>query len=287
MTRPALITGARGLLGRALARRLGRGAATYSRRLAPDGVTALARVLRRRRPRVVYHCAGTTRPGPWKHLQAAHLLSTSCLLEAVAQAGKPYPRVVVVGSASEYGPVPPARQPIRETQPARPRTEYGLSKALQTSLSLAYAGRGLPVIVARVFNLIDRGLPENFSVTDFRRAILQARRRPGAAVKLGNLAAVRDFITLPDAVGALVALGARGKAGEIYNVCSGRGTALRLIWDAMAAGQRIKVRGGKAALRSDIDRSVGDPGKIRRQTGWRAASDPIEEAKALVRPARR
>lgn len=278
----ALITGARGLLGRALARRLGRGAADYSSRLGPDGVAALVRVLRRRRPRRVFHCAGTTRPGPWKRLQAAHLLSTACLLEAVAQAGRPYPRIVVVGSASEYGPVPPSRQPIRETQPARPRTEYGMSKALQTSLALAYAERGIPVLVARVFNLIDRGLPASFSITDFRRAIARARRRPRAAVRLGNLSTVRDFLTLPDAVEALDKLGRKGRPGEIYNVCSGRGVPLRRIWEAMADGRAIKVRQGKAALRSDIDRSVGDPGKIRRHTGWRAAADPVEEARRLA-----
>ena len=61
---------------------------------------------------------------------------------------------------------------------------------------------------------------------------------------MGNLDAVRDFTDVRDVVRAYWLLLEEGRAGETYNVCSGRGIAigdvLQLLLDA--SGAKVEVR---------------------------------------------
>ena len=60
---------------------------------------------------------------------------TAALLEAVAEQPRP-PRVVLIGSAAEYGHVPASALPVREDWPCRPASDYAASKHRQTLLGL-------------------------------------------------------------------------------------------------------------------------------------------------------
>jgi GDP-4-dehydro-6-deoxy-D-mannose reductase len=183
------------------------------------------------------------------------------------------PRVLVVGSAEEYGAVDPDAPPLTEDAPLRPLSPYAVSKVAQGFLALQYAlARDLPVIRTRTFPHTGPGRGEAFAESSFARQIAEVeagRRRPVLAV--GNLDAVRDFTDVRDVVRAYRALLDRGAAGEVYNVCSGRGRSIGDILRSLLeiAGTQVELQVDRERLRpSDLPSLVGDPRKVREATGW-------------------
>jgi GDP-4-dehydro-6-deoxy-D-mannose reductase len=183
------------------------------------------------------------------------------------------PRVLVVGSAEEYGAVDPDAPPLTEEAPLRPLSPYAVSKVAQGYLALQYAlSRDLPVIRTRTFPHTGPGRGEAFAESSFARQIAEVeagRRRPLLAV--GNLDAVRDFTDVRDVVRAYKALLDRGTSGEVYNVCSGRGRSIGDILRSLLeiAGAQVELQVDRERLRpSDLPSLVGDPRKVREATGW-------------------
>ncbi len=94
----------------------------------PEAVRA---VIRQARPDRVYHLAGQAFVGdswadPWATLET-NLRAQINVCEALLAEGLA-PRVLVLGSMEEYGRVAPEDLPIKETQPLRPDSPYGVSK---------------------------------------------------------------------------------------------------------------------------------------------------------------
>ena len=183
------------------------------------------------------------------------------------------PRVLVVGSAEEYGAVEPDAPPLTEDAPLRPLSPYAVSKVAQGYLALQYAlSRDLAVVRTRTFPHTGPGRGEAFAESSFARQIAEVeagRRRPVLAV--GNLDAVRDFTDVRDVVRAYWALLERGLPGEVYNVCSGRGRSIGDVLRSLLeiAGAQVDLQVDRERLRpSDLPSLVGDPRKVREATGW-------------------
>jgi GDP-4-dehydro-6-deoxy-D-mannose reductase len=196
------------------------------------------------------------------------------LLEAVRKLRTP-PRVLLVGSAEEYGVVSPADVPLREDAPLRPNSPYAVSKIAQSYLGLQYTlVHRVPVIRTRTFHHTGPGRGEQFAESSFARQIVEIERGGREPLLLvGNLDAVRDFADVRDVVRAYWALLDRGESGEVYNVCSGRGQRVRDLLDLLlkASGVRVDVRVDQKRLRpNDVPVMVGDPDRLRRATGWEA-----------------
>jgi GDP-4-dehydro-6-deoxy-D-mannose reductase len=183
------------------------------------------------------------------------------------------PRVLVVGSAEEYGHADESDLPLREDAPLRPNNPYATSKVAQGFLALQYAlGVKMPIIRTRTFHHTGPGRGAAFAEGSFARQIaeIEAGLRP-PVVSVGNLDAVRDFSDVRDVVRAYWLLSGRGQAGEVYNVCSGRGTRIREILDGLIAASDvpIQVHVDPERLRPlDVPAIVGDPSRLRRATGW-------------------
>jgi GDP-4-dehydro-6-deoxy-D-mannose reductase len=181
--------------------------------------------------------------------------------------------MLAVGSADEYGLVPGAEAPLREDAPLRPASPYAASKVAQGYLALQYAlSPGLPVVRTRTFHHTGPRRGEQFAESSFARQLaeIQAGQHP-PRIEVGNLDAVRDFTDVRDVVKAYWALLDRGAAGEVYNVCSGRGVKLRDLLDGLIvlSGVRVDVHVDPARLRPvDAPVLVGDPGRLRAATGW-------------------
>ena len=89
------------------------------------------------------------------------------------------PRVLVIGSADEYGLVRPDELPIRESNPLRPNNPYAVSKIAQDYLGYQYfLSHGLPVVRLRPFRP-----PPGTGLCDrrFRQADSRSRGGPAAA----------------------------------------------------------------------------------------------------------
>jgi len=203
------------------------------------------------------------------------------LLDAVRRRGLA-PAVLVVGSAEEYGMVDPAELPLREDMPLRPSSPYAVSKVAQGLLALPYGpAGGLRILRTRTFHHTGPGRGETFAESSFARQIaeIEAGKRP-PVLHVGNLDAVRDYTDVRDVVRAYWALLDRGTAGEVYNVCSGRGRRIRDLLEVLlaASGASVEVRVDKDRLRpSDVPALVGDPARLREATGWQPRV-PLEDS---------
>jgi GDP-4-dehydro-6-deoxy-D-mannose reductase len=279
-----LVTGGRGFLAAHLAAELRRRhpaarLVLLDRRPGPQVAVcdlrdpeAAKRMIGGLKPSHIYHLAGTTLPLGWEALWEAHVSATVNVL-AAARSLPPAlrPRVVVAGSSGEYGR--PRAVLVRERAPCAPVTRYGASKYSQTLAALSFRHDGLPVIVARPFNVIGPGMPENLALGAFARQLARiARGEQPPRLEVGDLSTRRDFVDARDMARALADLGRAGRPGEIYNISSGKAVAIaELLRELLKiSGLRVSVRTQRARLRPDEVKAIaGEHRKLTALTGWR------------------
>ncbi len=202
------------------------------------------------------------------------------ILEALRSMERP-PRLLLVGSSEEYGPVKPEDCPLREEQPCHPANPYAVSKLCAEQLGLVYASAyELDIVCTRSFNHVGPGQGEGFVVSDFCRQIALLERRQGEKLmKVGNLSAKRDFSDVRDVVRAYRLLVERGRGGKVYNVGSGRAVSIRELLDGLLAFSAcgIAVEVDEARLRPvDVPLHMADVSAIREDTGW-TGEIPLEK----------
>ena len=200
---------------------------------------------------------------------------TISLLEGVKEAGAQQTRIMIIGSAAEYGLVPPELLPVGEGIGPNPISKYGASMVARTAVAVAYRHMGLKILIARVFNILGQGLPAHLSIGAFAKQIARIERGEQEPVLFtGELSAKRDFLDIRDISKAIYLLALHGEAGEIYNVCCGKSFAiasiLRLCLESSSLEIQVKTMPSK--VRSvDIPDMVGNNQKLRQATGWQPA----------------
>lgn len=224
-----------------------------------------ARGLAAAQPDVVMHLAGATGSTDRRGCFEANTILAAELLAAVADMSQP-PRVVLVGSAAEYGFVPATGQPVAETHLCRPVTDYGIAKYAQTLLGLAAAARGLPVLVARLFNPVGVGMPSHLALPSFAQQLGRAMES-APVIRTGNLDVSRDFLDVEEAARLLLALAMRGDwPWPVVNLCSGRSYRLRDLLDGLiaASGVSARIEVSSALLRpGEMPELVGSTRRLR------------------------
>ena len=172
------------------------------------------------RPRLIYHVAGSFSNAYEKDYAVNSLGAKNIfdsLLDACVEA-----RVVLFGSAAEYGLVDPEDNPIKESQSLRPVSIYGLTKVIQTQFAYFYAHtHGVDAVVARVFNLLMPGLSDRLFIGRVEQMIRKIKAGEAVTMELGNLESYRDYVTGSQALDQVARIASRGIAGEAYNVGSG------------------------------------------------------------------
>jgi GDP-4-dehydro-6-deoxy-D-mannose reductase len=288
----ALVTGAGGFVGTALVghlRAAGDEVVGIDHATGPDitDPAGVRDVIGRNGPDAVYHLAAVTHIGAsWEapvEVFRVNAEGTLNVLSACAAAG--VARVLVVGSADEYGAVRPEDLPLTEEAPLRPLTPYGASKVAADYLALqAFLGRQLPVIRVRAFNHSGAGQSERFMIPGLARRIAAAERDGRKEIPVGSLQPVRDYTDVADVVVAYRLLVERGEPGEVYNVCSGVGRSVAEVADALLALARhaIELVPDPALVRPvEVPRLVGDNRRLREATGWTPAV-PFEQTLVAV-----
>lgn len=241
----ALVTGAGGALGRVLAERIGSArnwsVVATSRQSAAPGLEPLdvncaesvARAISRTQPDVIFHLAASFSQD-FDEAYASNVQGARNLLGGIA-ATRSQCRLVLMGSAAEYGHVPAQDNPITERQLLRPMTVYGLTKAWQTQLGLLHATQGADVVVARLFNLRANGVSDRLFVGRVQRQIAAVLAGSCSSIEVGSLEAIRDYVCAAEAVEQILAIADCGTAGKAYNVGSGNPVRMRDLLSAMLA----------------------------------------------------
>jgi GDP-4-dehydro-6-deoxy-D-mannose reductase len=300
--RRALITGAAGFAGQWLARALlvegwevsGTALATApetailtsSERDAVRWMTAdvrrtedLAAALDASRPDAIFHLAGITflpaaaaDPGLTIETNVGACARLMALLRERRRAGTLDPVVLVTGSSEQYGRHEEPDFPLAESAEQRPLNVYAASKVAQESVALAaWRGDGVRVVATRSFSHSGPGQPDRMVIPALVGRALRLARKEADRLPLGNTSTIRDFLHVADTVKAYILLAERGTAGEVYNVCSSRGTSVREIAERVLErlGVRASLEPDPALVRPvEVPILVGDNSKLRAATGW-------------------
>lgn len=290
------MTGLNGFIGGPLAARLGDlrllGVGT-----APQSARPVARYLPAdlRRPGAlaplrdepvewIIHLAGRSR-GSEPELFETNVRSVELLLEEVERSW-PRARVILLGSAAEYGRLTPSELPAREEGPARPESPYGQSKLAMTRAALSALERGLDVRIVRLFNVLGPGQSEHFFVGAILKRLqagLEASPRP--VLSVGNIDVGRDFVDLEDVVEGLRAAMLSPAPAGIYNLASGRSVQLRDVLTRLRrlTGIEFELARDPALLRGDdILDSYGCTRRAKEWLGFEARTELTESLSRMI-----
>jgi nucleoside-diphosphate-sugar epimerase len=244
----ALITGSTGALAQAIVARLQQ-TETFSVVATSRSAEALQldvrdgerleALLQKTRPDVIFHLAATF-SGEYDEAYAVNVDATRRLLELVerAHAGT---RVLLVGSAAEYGAVGVDENPIREDHALRPQSVYGLTKSWQTQLAGFYALRGVQVVVARLFNLQAPGLSNRLFIGRVQTQVEEVRKGVRSAFEFGPLGATRDYVDAGEAARQMLAVALEGEPGHVYHVGSGKPVTMRSLLERLLASEGMNA----------------------------------------------
>lgn len=230
-------------------------------------------------PDAIYHLAGVTFvPAAGEDPAATYEVNTmgaARLLAAIARRRKSdggSPRVLIVGSAEQYGSHDPSECPLLETASQRPATVYAASKAAQEVIALqAFKGFGIPVIATRSFNHSGPGQEARFLLPGLIHRLRSLSQNGGKFLPVGNTTPIRDFLHVSDAVSAYIALMEKGRPGEAYNVASGKGWSVAQLIELALKVTKVEARPQRdepLARPVDVEWLVGDNAKLRKTTGW-------------------
>lgn len=277
----SLVTGALGFVGRYLVAHLRScGDEVLEMDLSgplPVDVTdrdAVSLTLSEHHPDAVYHLAAFTHVGAsWNdplRVIRINVEGTLNVLDACTSSG--VGRVLVVGSAEEYGRANEEDIPLSEDAPLRPSTPYGASKVAAGYLALqAHLGSGLATVRARPFNHTGAGQSDTFFAPALARRIAEAERSGLDEIHVGSLDPVREMLDVRDVVRAYRLLITHGEPGDVYNICAGRGFAIREIAERLVAlsTRRLHLVVDPDLVRPvDVPRLIGDPSRLAAATGW-------------------
>ena len=183
------------------------------------------KLIKKLQPSLIFHAAGSFSNDFETDFQN-NVRCTKNILDSVKE-NSPTSRVLLMGSAAEYGEISNNENPVTEDHPLKPISIYGWSKAAQTQLAHLYVKTyGVNIVIARTFNLIGKGMSDKLFVGRVERQIDAVLSGEAENISVGSLDAERDYIDIENACAMYYTIAVKGKAGKAYNV--GSGTAISM-----------------------------------------------------------
>ena len=197
--------------------------------LADQSMGSFQRLLHETQPDLIFNMAAVNSISrAWEEpdlMIDTHVIGVLNLLDAVRQL-TPQSAVLLIGSGDEYGRVDYSALPVSEETVTAPENIFAASKVCQNIMAQIYArAYKLRIVCARSFNEVGPGQLDCFVISNLcKQAVMIEKSLQAPVLETGNVNISRDFTDIRDSVRAFVALAEKGKAGEIYNVGSGRCT---------------------------------------------------------------
>lgn len=240
--------------------------------LVNDGVGKLTTLVREIKPDVVVNCTGAL-SGSAADLVSANVLTTAHLLDAISAAA-PAARLVVLGSAGEYGVVPPGT-PVTEDSPTVPVAAYGVTKLAATSMAVAST---VDAVALRVFNPIGPGIGADTVLGRAAASIRTALHHGETKIRLGPLDSYRDFVDVRDVATAIAAVVHADEVPHpVLNVGSGHAVlirdAVKLLAEVAGFDGEISEADPPVNRSGAVTWIAADITRITTDLGWRPAHD--------------
>ncbi len=238
----------------------------------------------------IFHLAAFSSPSQSfknpKETLENNIIGQLYLLESLAK-NKSKSKVLIIGSADEYGEVKEEKLPINEETNFAPASPYAVSKVAQDMLGLQFfLHHKLHIVRVRSFNHIGPRQSKAFVVPAFASQIAELEKTNGGKIKVGNLNSWRDFTDVRDIVRAYLLALQKGIPGEVYNIGSGKLFKIEEILKILLSFSKAKIEviKDKSRIRlTEIQKSSCDFTKFKKQTGWepiipiaKTLSDTIE-----------
>lgn len=193
------------------------------------------------------------------------------ILEAL-KAIKSKAKILVIGSADEYGKVNEKDLPLNEDAPLSPLSPYAVSKVAQDLLGFQfYLTEGLNIVRVRPFNHIGPRQSCAFAIPSFAAQIAQIEKNGPRTLKAGNLENKRDFTDVRDMVRAYLLALEKGEPGEVYNIGSGKAVKIADILSKMISLAKVRINVERDRSRIppvDIKIIYANYSKFKNKTGW-------------------
>ena len=287
-----LITGSEGFLGSNLTQFLNkRGFNFYSlglKKLKRNNHFQISSILNEKeirkvldltKPEIIFHLAGSPL-GTYEELESINFKFSKTLIKSITDNSLTRVKILLLGTAAEYGLVKEKDLPITEDHLANPISNYGITKLKQTQY---VADSAIESIIVRPFNIYGPGMPNYLSISNFINQIKDLKQAPRSKKKyldVGNLEVMRDFMYVEDFIKTIWELSQTENAyGQVFNLCSGKPLSLKKIVEYMItlSGEDITIRQEVNRMRKDDMRiHFGDNSKVMSmlgtayETNWKA-----------------
>lgn len=235
------------------------------------------------KPDYIFHLAAFASPGVSferpKETIENNVFGQLNILEALAKI-KSKAKILIVGSAEEYGDIDKKYLPVAEETPFAPVSPYSVSKVTQDMLGFEFfKHENLNIIRVRPFNHIGPRQSDAFVVSAFASQIAKLEKENGGTIKVGNLESSRDFTDVRDMVRAYLLALEKGIPGDVYNIGSEKAIKISDILKMLISQAKVKVEVeiDKSRFRP-VDTKIiyCDATKFKKQTGWKTQI-PIEK----------
>lgn len=182
-------------------------------------------------------------------------------------------KLLLIGSGDEYAENLLHDKPIIEEDKLNPKNPYSISKVALGALAKAYVDRfNLKIVKTRSFSHIGPGQSTKFALPKFAKTIMKKRKsKDDNTLHVGNLATIRTFLDVRDAVEAYWLLVHNFKSGQSYNVAGVNTLSIAEVLNMMIkiSGKKVNIIEDKKLYKPlDMKFQIPSIEKIKKLTGW-------------------
>lgn len=243
-------------------------------------------IVRKTVPDVIVNLAAISSVGvSWRIPQSTMIVNVIGALNIMeaARSCKTMPKLLFIGSSEEYMI---SDRPINESVPLDANNPYGISKLAQEKFAEIYRQQyHMRVYYVRPFNHTGIGQKDSFVLPNFCRqaAEIEKSGKPGI-IRVGNLAAERDFSDVRDIVRAYRMILESDNCRKVYNVGSGKAYSLEKILEYIISlsTQKIMVEVDPQRFRPiDTPMVCCDYHRIEKELGWKPEYSIFDTLKGM------